>query len=146
MTTKNSIRDVAALCLLQLVFCLCALAQFSIDWYTIDGGGGISTGGVYSVSGTLGQPDAGNMTGGGFVVRGGFWIPAAVQVEGGPWLYIVAEGGTNVVVSWSPTDPGWVLQEALTLQTNWVDSVSGSTNPISIPATEAAMFYRLNKE
>ena len=37
-----------------------ALAQtYSIDWYTIDGGGGTSTGGVYSVSGTIGQPDAG---------------------------------------------------------------------------------------
>ena len=37
-----------------------AYAQtYSIDWSTIDGGGGTSTGGVYSVSGTIGQPDAG---------------------------------------------------------------------------------------
>lgn len=40
-----------------------AVAQYSIDWYTIDGGGGTSTGvsgtGVtYSLSGTIGQPDA----------------------------------------------------------------------------------------
>ena len=32
-----------------------SLAQsYSIDWFTIDGGGGTSTGGVYSVSGTIG--------------------------------------------------------------------------------------------
>ena len=47
-----------------------AHAQYSIDWHTIDGGGGTSTGGPmigvnYSVSGTIGQADAGGpMTGG----------------------------------------------------------------------------------
>jgi hypothetical protein len=85
------------------------------------------------------------MNGGDFVIHGGFWVPRAVQTEGAPWLSIVTEGGTNVLVSWIPADPGWVLQEALTLQTNWMDSASGSTNPVSIPATEAAMFYRLQK-
>ena len=34
-------------------------AQFVVGWSTIDGGGGTSTGGVYQVSGTIGQPDAG---------------------------------------------------------------------------------------
>ena len=34
--------------------------SYQIDWFTIDGGGGTSTGGVYSVSGTIGQPDAGD--------------------------------------------------------------------------------------
>jgi hypothetical protein len=38
---------------------LSASAQsHSIDWSTIYGGGGTSTGGVYTVSGTIGQPDA----------------------------------------------------------------------------------------
>jgi hypothetical protein len=32
--------------------------NLAIDWSTIDGGGGTCTGGVYSVSGTIGQPDA----------------------------------------------------------------------------------------
>jgi len=35
-----------------------AAQSYSIDWFTIDGGGGMSTGGVFSVSGTIGQPDA----------------------------------------------------------------------------------------
>jgi hypothetical protein len=39
--------------------CFAALAQYAINWHTIDAGGGTSTGGVYSVSGSIGQPDAG---------------------------------------------------------------------------------------
>lgn len=50
-----------------------ASAQPSIPWYTIDGGGGTSTGGSFVLSGTIGQPDAGEMSGGTFVLRGGFW-------------------------------------------------------------------------
>ncbi|MBM4108262.1 MAG: hypothetical protein FJ255_05545 [Phycisphaerae bacterium] len=50
------------------------LAQLSIDWHTIDGGGGTSAGGSFTVSGTIGQPDAGPvMSGGVFALTGGFW-------------------------------------------------------------------------
>lgn len=59
-----------------LGLCLCtpaALAQFALDWHTVDGGGGTSTGGTYSLSGTIGQPDAGVMSGGTFSLVGGFW-------------------------------------------------------------------------
>ena len=50
------------------------LAQpYSLDWFTIDGGGGTSTGGVYLVSGTIGQPDAGGpMTDGNYSLTDGF--------------------------------------------------------------------------
>jgi hypothetical protein len=44
-----------------------------LDWYTIDGGGGTSSGGDYSLSGTIGQPDAGGMSGGDYDLSGGFW-------------------------------------------------------------------------
>ena len=36
---------------------------FDLSWFTIDGGGGISTGGDFSLSGTIGQPDAGVLSG-----------------------------------------------------------------------------------
>src|ERR1035437_2294046 len=46
-------------CFLFSAFSFRALGQsYSIDWYKIAGGGGSSTGGVYAVSGTIGQPDA----------------------------------------------------------------------------------------
>lgn len=57
--------------------------DFSISWYTIDGGGGTSTGGDFSLSGTIGQPDAGGpMIGGDFTVTGGYWAGNA-QGTGG---------------------------------------------------------------
>src|SRR5438093_12928772 len=40
--------------------------SYAVDWSTIDGGGGTSTGGVYSLSGTVGEPAAGTLTGGTF--------------------------------------------------------------------------------
>jgi len=68
----------AALCI-----ALCsapALAQpFSIDFFTIDGGGGTSSGGGFTLSGTIGQPDAGTLSGGGFTLTGGFWGVAAAE-------------------------------------------------------------------
>jgi len=47
--------------------------EYTLDWYTVDGGGGTSTGGDYSLSGTIGQPDAGSLNGGDYAVSGGFW-------------------------------------------------------------------------
>src|SRR5262245_30895609 len=58
-----------------------ARAQFQIDWYTIDAGGGTSTGGSFSLTGTIGQCDAGpapaGMSGASFALVGGFWGVAA---------------------------------------------------------------------
>lgn len=61
----------------------CALAAsagpsggpYDLSWHTIDGGGAINmTGGQFTLSGTIGQPDAGAvMTGGSFTLTGGFW-------------------------------------------------------------------------
>ena len=53
---------------------LAAPNGFSIDWWTVDGGGGTSEGGDYALSGSIGQPDAGPvMTGGEYTVSGGYW-------------------------------------------------------------------------
>jgi hypothetical protein len=54
-----------------------ARAQFTIDWYTIDGGGGRAVGGTLDLNGTIGQPDAGSAAGGPFQINGGFWTGVA---------------------------------------------------------------------
>ncbi len=64
-------------CTLSLLAAGAAQAQLAINWFTIDGGGGTSSGGTFSLSGTIGQPDAGIMTGGTFTVSGGFWAGIA---------------------------------------------------------------------
>ena len=57
-----------------------ALGQsFQVDWYTIDGGGGTSAAGPFAVSGTIGQPDAGSMSGGSYQLNGGFWGGASIN-------------------------------------------------------------------
>jgi hypothetical protein len=105
----------------SLLFGLMALAasqvplqaqNYSIDWSKISGGGGTSTGGVYSVTGTVGQPDAGTtMTGGNYALTGGFWsFIAAVQTPGAPALTVTQASG-SVVVSWPYPSTGWVLQQ-----------------------------------
>ncbi len=52
---------------------------YSIDWWTIDGGGGTSTSGAgtYTLTGTIGQPDAGPaLTSTTYSLQGGFWNTA----------------------------------------------------------------------
>ena len=60
--------------LLIVGIALAASNGFTIPWWTVDGGGGTSQGGDYTVSGTIGQHDASDeMSGGDYTVVGGFW-------------------------------------------------------------------------
>ena len=65
-----------------------ASAQLSVSRFTIDGGGGTrSTGGVFAVGGTIGQPDAGLLLGSSLGLLGGFWsggvaVTGVEDVEG----------------------------------------------------------------
>jgi len=59
----------------MFVWPISVVGQLDITQSTIDGGGGTSTGGSYELSGTIGQPDAGQMSGGSYALTGGFWIP-----------------------------------------------------------------------
>lgn len=60
-----------------LILSIPALSQtggrYNLSWNTIDGGGGVSSGGQYILRGTIGQPDAGYMAGGDYEMVGGFW-------------------------------------------------------------------------
>jgi hypothetical protein len=47
--------------------------QYQLNWSTIDGGGGQSSGGQYKLTGTIGQPDAAYSAGGNYELLGGFW-------------------------------------------------------------------------
>jgi len=58
--------------MLMLLGACCARAEYEIPWYSIDGGGGTSTGGPYSLTGTIGQADTGVSSGGGYVLSAGF--------------------------------------------------------------------------
>jgi hypothetical protein len=130
-----------------------AFAQsYSIDAHTIDGGGGTSTGGVYSISGTIGQPDAGVMSGGSYSLAGGFWgIVTAVQTPGAPLLTVRLTPTGAVMVSWPSPSSGFSLQQVFDLNTtNWTapsESITdnGTNNFIIVNPPTGNRFYRLLK-
>ena len=139
----------AALVLLPVA----ALAQsYSIDWYTVDGGGGTSTGSVYTVSGTIGQPDAGTMSGGNYSLQGGFWgIVAAIQTPGAPILTITKTATNTVVVSWPSPSTGYNIQQSATVASpGWgavpqtVDD-NGTVKSIVVNPPAGNLYYRLIK-
>jgi hypothetical protein len=136
----------SSLLLLALAGVNAGAQNYRIDWYTIDGGGGTSSGGPYTLSGTIGQPDAGRLSGGNFVLDGGFWAGVfAVQQVGAPTLHI-ERSGSNVIISWSPDVPGFRLQERGSLSLgSWGDSASGAANPVTVPASTGTRFFRLMK-
>ena len=140
------------ICLVCSTLCFCAVAQYSLDWSTIDGGGGTSTGGVYSVSGTIGQPDAGLLSGGNFTLQGGFWgIIAGVQTPGAPLLSILRTTTNTVVVSWPSPSTGWDLQQNTNSvgSLNWSNVTSGiqddgTTKTLIANPPTGNRFYRLH--
>lgn len=126
--------------------------NYSIDWFTIDGGGGTSTGGVYSVSGTIGQPDAGTMSSGNYSLAGGFWgIISAIQMPGAPLLTIRLTQTNTVVVSWPSPSSGFSLQQNSNRNTSvWnapAENITdnGTNKFIIVNPPTGHRFYRLFK-
>ena len=133
------------------LFTLNVQAQsYSVDWYKIAGGGGTSTNGQYSLSGTIGQPDAsGALTGGRYSLTGGFWsLISAVQTPGAPTLYI-SNSGSTVTVYWQNVS-GWNVYQSGDLTTpigNWSATpgvtTSNGTNYLFLSNPAGNRFFRL---
>ena len=140
---------------LLLTSALVTSAQnYSLDWFSMDGGGGASTGGVYSVKATIGQSDAGaTLQGGSYTLNGGFWsIVAAIQTPGAPTLSVALTNGL-VRVSWPQPAPQWVLEQTTTLTGTpppWTEIAPPyQTNTthfhLTVPPANERTFYRLGK-
>jgi hypothetical protein len=125
--------------LLTCALASAASAQYSIDWFSVDGGGGISSGGEYVLSGTIGQPDAATLSGGEFTLSAGFWgVVAAIQTPEAPHLTIVANAANTIAVSWPGPAPGWVLQVATGLSST---PVLWSNLPGPYQAADSRLLY-----
>ncbi len=68
-----------ALAALALAGAALANGAYEMPWFTVDGGGGESTGGGFALAGTVGQPDAGALSGGAYALVGGFWSGAGAN-------------------------------------------------------------------
>jgi hypothetical protein len=67
----------------QAQFAAFVADSLGISWWTVGGGGSTASGGAYTLSGTVGQTDAGMLSGGAYTLQGGFWN-SAVGVEPTP--------------------------------------------------------------
>ena len=122
---------------------------YSVDWYKIAGGGGLLSGTNYSLTGTIGQPDASSvLSGGNYSVTGGFW--SLVQTPGAPPLYI-SHSGNAVTVSWQNV-AGWNLVQSGNLATplgSWPASggvtTSNGTNYLNLGRATGVLFFRLKQ-
>ena len=73
-------------------------ARYELNWSTIDGGGGQSSGGPYTLTGTIGQPDAAYSAGGQYELLGGFW-------PGGPLCFVDFYSFARFAEYWLQTGP-----------------------------------------
>jgi hypothetical protein len=132
------------------------VAQYTLTWSNIEGGGCLGTGGVYAVSGTIGQPDAGRMAGGLYALSGGFWsIVDMVQTPGLPLLNIERLPGGAVRIFWHRQTNDVVLEEVSAISsspvTGWalVPPATYQTNlthvSITLPMPTGMRVYRLRR-
>lgn len=144
----------SALTVVCLALASAAHAQnYTLDWFTTDGGGGTSAGGPYELGGTIGQPDAGLMSGGIYALAGGFWGVAQTTI---PPLLSIEQFPGGVRVFWPVSAAGFVLDETMALgssppATMWtqVPAATYQTNAthisITLPMPAGGKFFRLRR-
>jgi len=131
--------------LLASAICFRASAQYSIDWIKVSGGASTSTSGVYCVSGTVGQSDAGTFRGDGYSLEGGFWpgVLVVCSTNQAPTL-VIQLSNVEIIISWAPVATGFALEEADDLSAP-VWGLAPSGNPVTISTANGTKFYRLRK-
>jgi hypothetical protein len=103
---------------LLLLAAATAAAQYTIDWRTMDGGGGSGAAGTYAIQGTLGQPDTATGATGSIAFTGGYW---SLLAEPLPVLRIFLDG-PDIVLAWPDPSPGFQLQASPDLApASWAD-------------------------
>ena len=127
-------------------------AQYSIDSFTIAGGGGTCSGGPYSLTATIGQIETGQSSGQNYSLASGFWnLITDVSVPGAPMLTIVKTDPGTALVSWPSPSAGWFLEQNNDLNTqNWTPVTTppgddGTTKSVAIHTSDNNLFFRLMK-
>jgi hypothetical protein len=138
--------------LLLLVLALPLCAQYQINWSTHDSGGGASTGGAYTLAGTVGQPDAGAASGGAYTLAGGFWSAFSEAEPETPPVLRIELTSTRALLFWLNPSTGYQLQQSTSLApAAWTDvltvpEIVGAEKRVTL-AREAAgeRYFRLRK-
>jgi hypothetical protein len=128
--------------------------EFRINWYSVDGGGGTSAGADFVLTSTIGQADAGFLSGGEYSLAGGFWTVVTGVVsppEPGPRLMVSLGPDGAVILQWPSSATGFVLQHSSRLTPNsWSDSDipvddDGISRSVILERPAELLFFRLHK-
>jgi hypothetical protein len=69
---RRMIWSLVVIALLVSAWVVAAGGGYEIPWNSVDGGGGMSSNGRYEMLGSMGQPDAGELSGGSYDMTGGY--------------------------------------------------------------------------
>ena len=144
-----------AMALASIALAATGQAQTSIDWFTLDAGGGVQSSANYLLQFTLGQTDVGqdSSSSAHYRIIPGFWAledlgPAIVLPE-----LSIALNGDDVILSWPSPSTGFLLQDVGSFDLDpppWSNTPgavadNGFVRSISIPHHTAQRFYRLRR-
>ena len=121
-----------------------ALAQSTVDWWVIAGGGGPSSGGNVELNATLGQPIVGPASHRDVSLGAGYWYGTASLTLEQHTLTLATDGNGSGAITATPNqslyDYGTVVTLTASADTGsffagWSGDLNGSTNPATITIT-----------
>lgn len=94
---KKKMTELNIAVLLSILFAANVYGQtgdrYDLTWSTIDGGGATSSSERFTLTGTIGQPDAAYSASAGYGIQGGFW-------SGGPLCFVDLEEFAEFALMW----------------------------------------------
>lgn len=128
-----------------------ANAQTSLTSFATDSGGGLSEGGGYSLSSSIGQSVGGKQRSEHYSISSGFWgFVVAVGGDDAPALRIIP-AARGVILAWPADAAGFQLQQTRSLlQPQWADvteapHIVGKELQVILPWEENNRFFRLER-
>jgi hypothetical protein len=122
-------------------------AEFQIEPWTASGGDGVSTGGPYTLAGTIGQSDTALSSAGNYTLVGGFWGGA---YQGPVPRLSITLPGENTVLHWPSWATGWVplMKDTVAPPTAWTlvpetPVLVGNEFTVTLPVGANAKFFHL---
>lgn len=145
---KNKIWKAFAVALALSATPTATRGELALEWSAIGNGGGTSTGGVYSVSALIGEPVAGNMSGGDYTMDGGAFGALADTGElivNGSFenvsnTFVGDSFGLMSLPAGSVSIPGWTTTTA---ELAWVNNTNsfGAGTPFGVFSLELTGYH-----
>ena len=124
-----------------------------VDWFTLDGGGGVQVSADYTANFTVGQNDVASTaaTSARYRIVPGFWALETFGPDPGRPSLTITLAGANVVLTWPSASPGFALEQTDSIApvpASWSGTLgvitdNGIIKSITISHNVARRFYRL---